>query len=80
MLASLLNKYKPPIKTNDDGDDNFARNMRLACASVENPVEKSLHSDIMDDPKLRKLLMLRIFRLTSLFSPLIILETSHLPA
>lgn len=40
IVASLLNKYKPPIKTNDDGDDNLARNMRLACASVENPVEK----------------------------------------
>lgn len=32
IVASLLDKYKPPIKTNDDEYDNLTRNMRLACA------------------------------------------------
>lgn len=34
-MASLF-KDKPPFKTNDEGVDNLVRNMRLACASVEN--------------------------------------------
>ena len=55
IVASLLNKYKPPIKINDDGDNNLARTMRLACSSVENPVEKS----VLENPSLRfQLLML----------------------
>lgn len=34
-MASLF-KDKPPFKTDDEGVDNLVRNMRLACASVEN--------------------------------------------
>lgn len=49
IVASLLNKYKPPIKINDDGDDNLARTMQLACASVENPVEKR----VSENPSVR---------------------------
>jgi hypothetical protein len=40
IIASIINKYKPPLKSNSDGDDELGRKMRIACSQTENPLQK----------------------------------------
>lgn len=79
IVASILNKNKPPLKTNN-GNDNLARTFNVLVhqskIQSKNVSQELVHTDFTDCPKLGKILMLMLFMLTSLFFPLIISETS----